>query len=84
MRRKISDNWLKYQLDPGIAAGRRVYVEFEITRSGSPTNVHIGQSSGVPSLDISAVRAMQRIDTFGGLPPGYGADRVNVEFWFEK
>ena len=38
--------------------------------TGIPTNVRVEQSSGVPSLDISAVRALQRIDTFGPLAAG--------------
>ncbi len=46
-------------------------------------NVQIEQSSGVPSLDISAVRALQRIDTFGPLPADYSGSKVSVEFWFD-
>jgi protein TonB len=45
--------------------------------------VQIEQSSGVPSLDQSAVRALQRIDTFGPLPAGYSGSKVSVEFWFD-
>jgi protein TonB len=45
--------------------------------------VQVAQSSGIPSLDISAVRALQRIDTFGPLPGDYSGSRVSVEFWFE-
>jgi protein TonB len=56
---------------------------FDIERTGRPTNVQIEQSSGVPSLDQSAVRALQRIDTFGPLPSDYSGSRVSVEFWFD-
>jgi protein TonB len=45
--------------------------------------VQVEQSSGVPSLDQSAVRALQRIDTFGPLPPDYAGNKVSVEFWFD-
>jgi len=62
---------------------RRVYVTFDIERSGRPTNVEVEQSSGVPSLDISAVRALQRIDTFGPLPPDYSGNKISVEYWFD-
>jgi protein TonB len=58
-------------------------VTFDIKRDGHPTNVQIEQSSGVPSLDQSAVRALQRIDTFGPLPPDYSESKVSVEFWFD-
>jgi len=83
VQQKVSENWLKYEVDPGISDARRVYVTFDIGRDGHPTNVQLEQSSGVPSLDQSAVRALQRIDTFGPLPPDYNESKVSVEFWFD-
>lgn len=83
VRRKVSQYWLEYQVDPNVKDARRVYITFEINRSGAPGHVQIEQSSGVPSLDISAVRALQRIDTFGPLPGDYTGSRVDVEFWFD-
>ncbi|MGE5109452.1 MAG: energy transducer TonB [Acidobacteriaceae bacterium] len=83
VRRKVSENWLKYEIDPNIAGARRVYITFDISRGGAPGNIQIEQSSGVPSLDLSAVRALQRIDTFGPLPGDYSGSKVNVEFWFD-
>jgi protein TonB len=83
VQQKVSENWLKYEVDPRISDARRVYVTFDIKRDGHPTNVQIEQSSGVPSLDQSAVRALQRIDTFGPLPPDYSESKVSVEFWFD-
>ena len=83
VRRKVSENWLKYEVDPGISSARRVYIYFEITRGGSPVNIRVEQSSGIPALDQSAMRALQRIDTFGPLPNDYAGNRVSVEFWFD-
>jgi periplasmic protein TonB len=83
VQRKVSENWLKYEIDPRITQANRVYVTFDVTRDGRPTNVQIEQSSGVPSLDISATRAIQRIDTFGPLPSDYSGSKVSVEFWFD-
>ena len=83
VQQKVSENWLKYEVDPAVSNGRRVYVGFEILRDGTPKNVQVEQSSGVPSLDVSAVRALQRIDTFGPLPPEYAGNKVSVEFWFD-
>jgi protein TonB len=83
VQQKVSQNWLKYEVDPRIGQAQRVYVTFDITRDGRPTNVQIEQSSGVPSLDQSATRALQRIDTFGPLPSDYSANKVSVEFWFD-
>jgi periplasmic protein TonB len=83
VQQKVSENWLKYEIDPGIHQANRVYLVFDINRSGQPVSVQIEQSSGVPSLDQSAVRAIQRIDTFGPLPGDYSGNRVTVEFWFD-
>jgi protein TonB len=83
VQRRVSENWLKYEVDSRITAANRVYLTFDIARDGSPSNVQIEQSSGVPSLDQSAVRAIQRIDTFGPLPPEYAGNKVSVEFWFD-
>ncbi len=83
VRRKVSENWLKYEVDPRVDVARRVYITFEITRSGQPENIQVEQSSGVPSLDLSAMRALQRIDTFGPLPQEYAGRYVAVEFWFD-
>jgi len=83
VQQKVSENWLKYEVDPRITDAQRVYVTFDIMRDGHPTNVRVEQSSGVPSLDQSAIRAIQRIDTFGPLPGDYSGNKVSVEFWFD-
>jgi protein TonB len=83
VQRKVTENWLKYEVDPRITEAKRVYLTFDIARDGHPSNVEIEQSSGVPSLDLSAQRALQRIDTFGPLPADYSGSKVSVEFWFD-
>jgi periplasmic protein TonB len=83
IQQKVSENWAKYEVDPRITSAQRVYVTFDVNRDGHPSNVQVEQSSGVPSLDISAVRAVQRIDTFGALPSDYSGNKVSVEFWFD-
>ena len=83
VNQKVSENWMKYEIDPRIHDANRVYLTFDIDRSGRPSHMQIEQSSGVPSLDQSAVRALERIDTFGPLPADYPGSRVSVEFWFD-
>jgi periplasmic protein TonB len=83
IQQKVSENWMKYEVDPRITTAQRVYITFDVMRDGHPTNVQIEQSSGVPSLDISAVRALQRIDTFGALPNDYSGSKISVEYWFD-
>jgi len=83
VQRKVTENWLKYEVDPSIREASRVYLTFDIARDGHPSNVQIEQPSNVPSLNQSALRALQRIDTFGPLPPEYSGSKVSVEFWFD-
>jgi protein TonB len=83
IQEKVADNWLKYEVDNKITTAQRVYITFDVARDGHPSNVQVEQSSGVPSLDISAVRALQRIDTFGPLPQEYSGSKISVEYWFD-
>jgi protein TonB len=80
--RKVHQAW-QAEVNPSVVSAKRVYILFDISRTGTPSNVRIEQSSGIPSLDLSAVRALQRIDTFGPLPQGYNGSYVSVEFWFD-
>jgi protein TonB len=80
--RKVHQAW-QSEVNPSVESAKRVYILFDISKSGSPSNVRVEQSSGIPSLDQSAVRALQRIDTFGPLPQGYSGNYVSVEFWFD-
>src|SRR3984885_16068301 len=82
VQKKVTENWLQYEVDPRIREANRFYLGFDIARDGNPTNVQIEQSSGVPSSDNPAFRAIQRIDTFGSLPSDYSGRYVHVEFWF--
>ena len=83
IQRRISENWMRYEVDPRITNAQRVYIDFDISRDGHPSNVQVAQSSGVPSLDQSAQRAVQRVDSFGPLPSEYSGSKVSVEFWFD-
>ena len=83
VQRKVAENWLKTEVDTRITEASRVYLTFDIARDGHPSNIQMEQESNVPSLNQSALRALQRIDTFGPLPPDYSGSKVSVEFWFD-
>lgn len=70
VQRKINENWLGQEADPRTSVGKSVKIIFDINRDGTPSNIHIETSSGSPSLDLSAIHALQRVDTFGPLPAG--------------
>jgi periplasmic protein TonB len=80
--RKVNDAWYRQEIDPHTPYGRQVRVVFAVSRAGMPSNVRISQSSGSPTLDSSAERAVQRVETFGPLPSGYNGSNVSVEYTF--
>ncbi|PSH03296.1 MAG: hypothetical protein CXZ00_12900 [Acidobacteria bacterium] len=80
--RKVRQYW-QSEVNPNISSAKRVYIVFDISRDGRPSHIRVEQSSGIPSLDISAVRTLQRIDTFGALPQEYRGNSISVEFWFD-
>jgi protein TonB len=83
IRGRISSNWLQSTIDPNIHAAPRLFVTFTILRDGQVVNAQITQSSGVASLDRSAVRAVMDSNPMPGLPPDYRSNSVAVEFWFD-
>jgi protein TonB len=80
--RRISSNWLRSMVDSRIQKAPRVYLNFEIARDGTISNIEVQQSSGIPSLDRSALRAVNA-STLPPLPAGYPGSRVTVNFYFE-
>ncbi len=65
--------------DPPEAKGKRTAILFTIARDGTVEDSEILTRSGSPALDTSALRCIQRIDTFGPLPTG---DHLVVTFGF--
>jgi protein TonB len=47
------------------------------------SNLRLDQSSGSPTLDKSCERGVQRVDTFGNLPPAYNQSTLNVGYYCE-
>lgn len=83
VRRRVSSNWVQATVDPYVKWAPRVVITFEILRDGTVVNLQTLQSSGEPSVDRSAVRAIRDSSPLDRLPPAYRGDRVLVEFWFD-
>lgn len=83
VRSRISNNWLLSTVSPSIVTAPRIYVTFEILRNGSITDVQMTQSSGIPEVDRSALRAVLASNPLPPLPFDYGGSRVKVEFYFD-
>ena len=65
--------------DPPDAKGKRTAIRFTIDRDGVPIDAAIVTRSGSITLDTTALRAIQHIDTFGPLPQG---DHITITFGF--
>ena len=80
VNRAVAQNWFTQEADPRLSQGKRAIVTFDIDRDGVPSNAHLEQRSGSPSLDQSALRAVQRVEGFGPLPAG---DHITVQYAFD-
>ena len=80
VNRTVAQNWYTQEADPRASEGKRVTIVFDIDRDGLPSNARIESRSGSPSLDTSALRALQRVEGFGPLPTG---DHITVEYSFD-
>jgi protein TonB len=80
---KMANSWNKYEVNQATPKGARAYIVFTIHKDGSPSNVALDRSSGSPTLDTSCQRAVQRVDSFGSLPPQYNQSTLKVSFYCE-
>jgi periplasmic protein TonB len=76
---KVAQNWYTGEADPRASLGKSVTIVFDINGEGVPSNARIETASGSPTLDLSAMRAVQRVDGFGPLPQG---NHITVEYTF--
>jgi protein TonB len=80
---RISGNWLKSLVDARIQKAPRVYLGFDIARDGTISNLVVKQSSGIPTLDRSAQRAVLASNPLAPLPQDYRGSSVSVSVYFE-
>jgi protein TonB len=70
---------------PGGNAGLEAEIFFFVHRDGTVSALQFVRRSGSFAFDLEAQGALEaaaRAGTFGGLPPGYGADVLPVSFFF--
>jgi protein TonB len=77
----LYSNWRRPILS-GIAEPMEVSVSFEILRDGSVVNLNIDSSSGAPSLDRSALRAVTEASPLPPLPAQWRESRLSALFAF--
>ena len=83
VRSRISGNWLLSTISPSIVSAPRLYMTFTILRDGSVSDPEVTQSSGIPEVDRSALRAVLASNPLPSLPPDYAGNRVKVNLYFD-
>ena len=78
IKQRVAQNWLLPEVAAGTPVGATVYIQFSVGRDGSVSGAQIAKSSGSPSLDLSCLHAVQRVDSFPPLPSGYTDRSLNV------
>lgn len=82
LNQKVAQQWYTSMLDKG-AVGHRVYISFRVDRDGSVSQIQVAQPSGDATLDQTALRAVQHVDTFAPLPDGYSGSYLMVQYYFD-
>lgn len=80
--RRVQEYWYTQEIASGTPYGSQAIVDFTIHRDGAVSDVRISQPSSSPTLNASAVRAVQRVGSFIPLPSQYTGSTVSVEYTF--
>ncbi|MFQ6069029.1 MAG: energy transducer TonB [Candidatus Aminicenantales bacterium] len=80
---RVSSNWFTSLVEPGISGTFKAVVYFKITRNGQVMDLRIDRSSGIRSLDLSALRAIRSSSPFPPLPEDYGDEYLVIRLIFE-
>lgn len=80
---RISARWFQSLVDPGVEGTFQTTVYFRIFRDGSISEVEVKESSGLPSLDLSAKRAVITAAPFPPLPADYDDQYLGIRLVFE-
>lgn len=78
---QTSSNWLTAQIRSGVKEDVSVVVRFKIFRDGHISEPEIAQSSGLRTMDQSAIRAV-RNSTFPPLPQDFEGEYIQINLIF--
>ena len=80
---RASSNWFTSLVNPGILGSFQATVHFKIYKNGQIAELKIEESSGIKSLDLSALRAIQTSAPFPPLPGAYEDEYLGIYLIFE-
>ena len=76
----IESRWYK----PAVPTGTRARVRFVILKDGRLEDIRLEESSGMPSFDRAALRAIYAANPLPPLPPAYGKPSLTVHLSFSE
>ncbi len=80
---RVSTNWFTSLVNPGIRGSFQSTVHFRIYKNGQISEPTIEESSGIRSLDLSALRAIKTSAPFPPLPGAYEDEYLGIYLIFE-
>jgi TonB family protein len=83
IRDRVSSNWFTSLVDPGVSGYLHVTVRFKIFKTGQISDLKVEESSGIRSLDQSAIRAIYNSAPFPPLPKEYSEEYLMISIIFE-
>ncbi len=78
----LESAWAKPYLEDAQGTAS-VVITFDIARNGTTSNLRVLQSSGIPSLDRSAQRAVIEASPLPAVPPSWTEDSIPVTMRFD-
>lgn len=83
LKNKISSSWYNSLISPGLREKRIAIVCFKIYRNGEMRDLILEKNSGIDSIDLSALRAVENAAPFPPLPSDFTSRYLIVHFEFE-
>ena len=83
IQQMVTQRWRTGEVDGSIRTAPQVIVSFDIHRDGTISAPSIRQSSGIPTLDFSARRAILEASPFPPLPQAFERSSATFEIIFE-
>ena len=76
----IESRWYK----PVVPVGTRARVGFTILKDGRLEDIRLEESSGMPTFDRAALRAIYAANPLPPLPPAYGKPSLTIHLSFSE
>lgn len=84
IQRTVQQYWYTSEIASSTPYGSQVVVLFTIHRDGAVSDIRIAQPSSSPTLNASAMQAVQRVGSFQPLPGQYTGKTLSVGYTFSN